>query len=233
MRTSLPPITSGISMRSLAHLLEPALQALAFGAAGRVVVDRLVARRAADGRSRGCSCLVHYGRWTRRTSCGSAAGRAAANRRSPGRSHGDSICSSTTSTAGRGCTRRACRRPSSARSRWTNAGSRRRRQRMLEWFVTTSRHRFRLVLEDLRALPDSPLAIVEGPQLLPTSVAAVLRRPRSALPAARSRRAGSAAARARADARDVSDGERARANATERDLLITRRFGPRGGRTCG
>src|SRR6476469_5060671 len=35
-------------------------------------------------------------------------------------------------------------------------------------FLRTSRHRFRLVLEDLRALPDSPLALVEGPQLFPT-----------------------------------------------------------------
>ncbi|HEY8645923.1 MAG TPA: hypothetical protein VIL77_08620 [Gaiellaceae bacterium] len=46
---------------------------------------------------------------------------------------------------------------------------------LLERFVMTSRHRFRLVLEDLAALPASPLAIVEGMQLLPTSVAAVLR----------------------------------------------------------
>ncbi len=46
---------------------------------------------------------------------------------------------------------------------------------LLERFVTTSRHRFRLVLEDLAALPASRLAIVEGTQLFPTSVAAVLR----------------------------------------------------------
>ena len=42
-------------------------------------------------------------------------------------------------------------------------------------FVTTSRHRFRLVLEDLRELPDGPPVLVEGPQLFPTNVAAVLR----------------------------------------------------------
>jgi hypothetical protein len=47
--------------------------------------------------------------------------------------------------------------------------------------LTTSRHRFRLVLEDLAALPASPLAIVEGWPLLPTSVAAVLRDPGQAL----------------------------------------------------
>jgi len=29
-------------------------------------------------------------------------------------------------------------------------------EQMLGWFVTTSRHRFRLVLEDLRELPDEP-----------------------------------------------------------------------------
>ena len=46
---------------------------------------------------------------------------------------------------------------------------------LLERFVTTSRHRFRLVLEDLAALPPSPLAIVEGAPLFPTLVAAVLR----------------------------------------------------------
>jgi hypothetical protein len=55
--------------------------------------------------------------------------------------------------------------------RWVNAPP----ERMLEWFVSHSRHRFRLVLEDLRELPDEPAAIVEGPQLLPTSVSAVLR----------------------------------------------------------
>jgi hypothetical protein len=48
-------------------------------------------------------------------------------------------------------------------------------EELLERFATTSRHRFRLVLEDLAALPASPLAIVEGTQLFPTSVAAVLR----------------------------------------------------------
>jgi chloramphenicol 3-O-phosphotransferase len=52
---------------------------------------------------------------------------------------------------------------------------------LLERFVTRSRHRFRLVLEDLAALPAAPLAIVEGAQLFPTSVAAVLRDPRHAL----------------------------------------------------
>jgi hypothetical protein len=48
-------------------------------------------------------------------------------------------------------------------------------------FLTASRHRFRLVLEDLAALPPSPWAIVEGSPLFPTSVAAVLRDPAHAL----------------------------------------------------
>jgi hypothetical protein len=47
--------------------------------------------------------------------------------------------------------------------------------------LKTSRHRFRLVLEDVAALPASPPAIVEGWQLFPTLVAAVLREPGQAL----------------------------------------------------
>ena len=52
---------------------------------------------------------------------------------------------------------------------------------LVDRFVKASRHRFRLVLEDLAALPPSPLAIVEGVELFPTSVAAVLREPDHAL----------------------------------------------------
>jgi hypothetical protein len=51
----------------------------------------------------------------------------------------------------------------------------------IDGFLTASRHRFRLVLEDLAALPPSPAAIVEGLLLFPTSVAAVLREPEHAL----------------------------------------------------
>jgi hypothetical protein len=51
----------------------------------------------------------------------------------------------------------------------------------VDGFLTASRHRFRLVLEDLAALPPSPAAIVEGSLLFPTSVAAVLRAPENAL----------------------------------------------------
>lgn len=42
-------------------------------------------------------------------------------------------------------------------------------------FANLARHRFRLVLEDLRSLARAPPAVVAGAQLLPTSVAAVLR----------------------------------------------------------
>ena len=47
--------------------------------------------------------------------------------------------------------------------------------------LTAARHRFRLVLEDLAAFSPSRAAIVEGWQLFPTSVAAVLRDPGHAL----------------------------------------------------
>lgn len=46
--------------------------------------------------------------------------------------------------------------------------------------ATTARHRFRLVLEDLRELDGSGV-IVEGAELLPTSVSAVLRSPDQAI----------------------------------------------------
>jgi hypothetical protein len=104
--------------------------------------------------------------------------------------------------------------------RWVHATP----AQMLDWFVTISRHRFRLVLEDLRELPDSPAAVVEGPQLFPTSVAAVLRSRDQALflvpdPAEQRERL-----LARGPIPGTSDGLRARANATERDVLINRRY---------
>lgn len=104
--------------------------------------------------------------------------------------------------------------------RWVHASP----ERMLDWFVTHSRHRFRLVLEDLRALPDEPACIVEGPQLFPTSVAAVLADPGQALflhpPAAELE----ARLRARGPVQGTSDGARARENAVARDLLIAQTF---------
>ena len=97
-------------------------------------------------------------------------------------------------------------------------------ERMLGWFVTTSRHRFRLVLEDVRGLPAEPAVIVEGPQLFPTNVAAVLRSADQALfllpdPVELEERL-----LARGPVAKTSDGVRARENATARDLLIAKTF---------
>jgi hypothetical protein len=94
-------------------------------------------------------------------------------------------------------------------------------RRMVEWFVSHSRHRFRLVLEDLAALPDSPLAIVEGPQLLPTSVSAVLRSPDQALFLVSDLGEQRARLLARPGIPGTSDPTQARVHATERDLMIT------------
>ena len=105
----------------------------------------------------------------------------------------------------------------SLEERWVEASP----EQMLDWFSTTSRHRFRLVLEDLRELPDAPGAIVEGPQLFPTSVSAVLRAPDQALfvlpdPAEQRERL-----LARGPMLNVSDGAAARTKATARDLMIS------------
>jgi hypothetical protein len=104
--------------------------------------------------------------------------------------------------------------------RWVDATP----SRMLDWFVTTSRHRFRLVLEDLRDLPPTPAVVVEGPQLFPTSVAAVLREPRQALFLIPDLDEQRDRLLARGPMLGTSDGVRARANATERDLMITECF---------
>ena len=93
-------------------------------------------------------------------------------------------------------------------------------ERMLGWFVTTSRHRFRLMLEDLRELPDEPACIVEGPQLFPTSVSAVLRAPDQALFLMPDLDAMRERLLARGPMLATSDGARARVNAVARDVLI-------------
>jgi hypothetical protein len=104
--------------------------------------------------------------------------------------------------------------------RWVHADV----QRMLGWFVNHSRHRFRLVLEDLRALPDEPACIVEGPQLFPTSVSAVLRTPEQALFLAPVASEMEDRLRGRGPMEGTSDGARARENAVARDLLIAKTF---------
>ncbi|HEY6963547.1 MAG TPA: hypothetical protein VI408_16800 [Gaiellaceae bacterium] len=102
--------------------------------------------------------------------------------------------------------------------RWVDAAP----EQMLRWFVTTSRHRVRLVLEDLRELPDAPACIVEGPQLFPTTVSAFLRDPAQALFLLPDEAQLRERLLARPPIAGTSDGRRARENATERDVLIAR-----------
>ena len=104
--------------------------------------------------------------------------------------------------------------------RWVSASP----EQMLNWFVTTSRHRFRLVLEDLRGLPAEPAVVVEGPQLFPTNVAAVLREPDQALFLLPGREGMRERLLARGPMEGTSDGVRARENAVARDLLIAETF---------
>jgi len=77
------------------------------------------------------------------------------------------------------------------------------------------------VLEDLRELPASPGVIVEGPQLFPTSVSAVLRSPEQALFLVPDPAEQRARLEARGPMPNVSDGETARAKAVGRDLMIS------------
>lgn len=107
----------------------------------------------------------------------------------------------------------------SMNERWVEASP----ERMLTWFLETSRARFELVLEDVAALPASPMAVVEGAQLFPAWIAPVLSHRDQALflvsdPAAQRERL-----LARGPLLGTSDGVRARANATARDLLISER----------
>lgn len=100
--------------------------------------------------------------------------------------------------------------------RWVHAEP----ERMLGWFVTHSRHRFRLVLEDLRALPGAPTVIVEGPQLFPRFVSAVIGSPEQALFLQPDLDGMRERLLARGPMEATSDGVRARENATARDILI-------------
>ena len=104
--------------------------------------------------------------------------------------------------------------------RWVHAEP----ERMLEWFVTHSRHRFRLILEDVRALPDVPAVIVEGPQLLPRFVAAVISSSDQALFLQPDLDGMRERLLARGPMAATSDGVRARENATARDVLIAKLF---------
>ena len=104
--------------------------------------------------------------------------------------------------------------------RWVHASP----EQMLDWFVTGSRHRMRLVVEDIRALPDEPAVIVEGPQLFPTSVSAFLGAPDQALFLVPLESEMEERLRARGPIKGTSDGLRARENTVARDLLIRKMF---------
>ena len=87
---------------------------------------------------------------------------------------------------------------------------------------STSRHRFRLVLEDLRELPDSPLGDRRRAAALPDLGLGRAVSPRSgALSDPGRAGTGCRGCSARGPLPGTSDGLRARANATDRDLLIT------------
>lgn len=100
--------------------------------------------------------------------------------------------------------------------RWVEASP----DQMLKWFITDSRHRMRLVLEDLRELPEEPGCVVEGPHLFPTSVSAVLREPDQALFLMPELDEMRKRLRKRGPIKATSDGRRARENAVARDVLI-------------
>jgi hypothetical protein len=95
---------------------------------------------------------------------------------------------------------------------------------MLRWFVETSRDRLRIVLEDIAALPEEPGVVVEGPQLFPSLVAPLLERPDQALVFVAPEDDQRSRLLARGPMAGASDPVRARANAVERDLLITSRI---------
>jgi hypothetical protein len=95
---------------------------------------------------------------------------------------------------------------------------------MLRWFLETSRDRLRIVLEDLRQLPEEPGVIVEGPQLFPSFVAPLLASPAHAVflvPRPEEQRERLVA---RGPMTWTSEPDLARAKAVERDLLISQVF---------
>jgi hypothetical protein len=95
---------------------------------------------------------------------------------------------------------------------------------MADWFVETSRDRFRLVLEDLRELPAAPAVVVEGPQLFPGFLAPLNPSPAQSLFLVPPRELQRERLAARGSFSLTSDPERARANASERNVLIAERI---------
>jgi hypothetical protein len=95
---------------------------------------------------------------------------------------------------------------------------------MLRWFLETSEDRVRVVLEDVARLPAAPGAIVEGPQLFPSLIAPLLAHREQALFLVPDPAEQQARLLERGPMTWTSQPETARANAIERDLLISARF---------
>jgi hypothetical protein len=99
-------------------------------------------------------------------------------------------------------------------------------EEMTDEFFEYSRDRFRMVLDDLRALPREPPVVVEGPQLLPELVAPLLMRPDAAVwlvPTARLQR-GLLDARPSDGPDHTSDADVVKAKMTRRNELIAERI---------
>ena len=99
-------------------------------------------------------------------------------------------------------------------------------EEMVDDFVDYSRERFRMILDDLRALPAEPAIVAEGPQLLPELVAPLLVRPDSAVwlvPTPRLQR-GLLDTRPSAGPSHTSDADVVKAKITRRNELIAERI---------
>jgi hypothetical protein len=95
-------------------------------------------------------------------------------------------------------------------------------QAMVEEFLAYSRDRFRMIVQDLCALPSSPGIVAEGPQLLPDLVAPLLARPDAAIWLIPTRRLQAELHDARPSSipEVTSDPERTRRNMLDRNVLI-------------
>ncbi len=99
-------------------------------------------------------------------------------------------------------------------------------EEMADDFLEYSRDRFRMILDDLRALPTEPGIVAEGPQLLPELVAPLLARPEAAIwlvPTPRLQR-GLLDARPSAGPDHTSDADLVKAKMTRRNELIADRI---------
>jgi hypothetical protein len=99
-------------------------------------------------------------------------------------------------------------------------------EELADWFEEQSRERFRLVLADLRALPDDAPVLVDGPQALPELVAPLLLSPQWALYVVAPPEMQAQLVRARGSgiSSKVRDPERAVANRLGRDEELVRRL---------